>query len=416
VFVPDVRMDEIPLARLENEIVALAVELSTKLERWLRLVDEFDRRGAARELGFRGTAEWLAWRCELGDRAAREHVRVARGLRARPRTRAAFAAGELSYSKVRALTRAPAGEDEAGLLALARDCTAGELDRTVRALRNAPSADEDVAARAHARRFVSWWWEPDGSLSFRGRLSPEDGAVLIDAVETAACALYPPAPPLPAIAAEHAHDGDATVDDLEQPGDMPAGGPGPPPLGARRADAVAEIMRSGAPRAQVVLHVDSAALTCTATGDEPRAGEVCHIEHGPAIPSITARRLACDAEVMPAIPRPDGTLDHGRKRRVVSPALRSALQRRDQCCRFPGCDRRHDLHAHHVTHWAHGGPTDSENLILLCRFHHRAVHEDGFTVRRVGPGDYRFHRPDGEPIFTVPGRAPKVPDRRPIAA
>jgi hypothetical protein len=142
-------------------------------------------------------------------------------------------------------------------------------------------------------------------------------------------------------------------------------------------------------------------LSCTATDEEERAGEVCALEDGPAVASETARRLACDAEIVVAQRGPDGAIDHGRKRRVVSPALRTSLERRDGHCRFPGCSRRHGAQAHHVVHWAHGGPTDKDNLVLLCRFHHRLVHEEGFTIAREG-GTLSFVRPDGRPVPQVP--------------
>src|SRR4051812_12699242 len=166
----------IPIDRLEADIAWLARDLEQRLERWLAMVAEFDRRGGARRWGFRGTAEWLAWHCGLAQRTARDHVRVARVLTERPLVREGLANGELSYSKVRALSRAPAGEDEAALVELARAGSAGEVERVVRSLRSAPSAGVDVAQRSHARRFVDWWWEPDGSLSVRGRLPAEDGA------------------------------------------------------------------------------------------------------------------------------------------------------------------------------------------------------------------------------------------------
>src|SRR6266542_1145173 len=108
-------LDEITIERLEQDIARLCGELSQRLEHWLMLVAEFDRRGGARRWGFRGTAGWLAWHCGLSVRAARDHVRVARGLLERPLIRSAFASGELSYSKIRALTRAPVSEDEAPL-------------------------------------------------------------------------------------------------------------------------------------------------------------------------------------------------------------------------------------------------------------------------------------------------------------
>src|SRR4051794_41356071 len=119
-FVAENDLAELHIDRLEADIAALAAELARRLEQWLALVAEFDRRGGARRWGFRGTAEWLAWHCGLAQRTARDHVRVARVLTERPLVREGLANGELSYSKVRALSRAPGSEDEAGLVALAR--------------------------------------------------------------------------------------------------------------------------------------------------------------------------------------------------------------------------------------------------------------------------------------------------------
>jgi hypothetical protein len=393
----DTPLAQMPLERLETDIVRLGADLTARLGQWLALVAEFDRREAARRWGFRSTSDWLAWRCGISARAARDHVRVARGLADRPLIRAALLSGELSYSKVRALTRAPGSEDEADLVARARSSTASELERFVGRLRTAPSANVDVANAAHARRYVDWGWDEDGSLWFRGRLPADDGAAFIEAVEAAAAAVHPPAD------GESGH-GDDDGRDHEHDHDEDGDREPPPraPLGARRADALAEIVLSGCPRAQVVLHVDGPALACTATGDAERAGDTCEIEAGPAVPSETARRLACDADLMLARPAAGRTLDLGRRQRVVSPALRTALERRDRGCRFPGCDRRHDLHAHHVHHWAHGGSTDRRNLVLLCRFHHRMVHEEGFTVAGAVGERFVFWRPDGVPVPQVP--------------
>ena len=381
-FVLQSPLSSVPIDRLEQDIASLAADLARRLERWLALVAEFDRRDGARRWGYRGTAEWLAWRCGLSRRTARDHVRVARALTVRPLMREALAGGKLSYSKVRAISRAPASEDEAGLVDLARASTAGEVERVVRALRSAPSADLDVANASHARRFVEWSWELDGSLSVRGRLPAEDGAAFIEMIETATAAMH----------------------GLRTPSDAEGAAPDRPPWNACRADALAELAHSGSPRTQVVVHVDEAALACTATEPGERAGETCELEDGPAIPSESARRLACDADLVPARRDDDGALDYGRRRRVVPAALRTVLERRDRRCRFPGCEHRHDLHAHHVRHWAHGGATRKENLILLCRFHHRLVHEDGFTVERGRDGSFGFARPDRR-------RIPDTPDR-----
>jgi len=292
VFVPESALSDIPMDRLEADIASLAAELGRRLERWLALVLEFERRGGPRLRGFRSTAEWLAWHCGLNQRTARAHVRVARALEERPLVRQGLASGELSYSKVRALSRAPAWENEAGLVDLARSSTAGEVERFVRALRSAPSADVEVANAAHARRFLDWSYEFDGSLSIRGRLPADDGAAFIEMIETAAAALH--GAPAPLAVAPTADDALGLDDPEDEP---PTSGPPYelPPLGARRADALAELAHSGSPRAQVVVHVDEAALACTAATVEERAGETCELEDGPAIPSDTARRLACDA-------------------------------------------------------------------------------------------------------------------------
>ena len=388
------------IGRLEAEIAALAGELARRLEQWLALVAEFDRRGGARRAGFRGTAEWLAWRCGLTQRTARDHVRVARTLSERPLIRDGLARGELSYSKVRALSRAPAGDDEAALVSLARASTAGEVERVVRALRSAPSAGVDVANAARGRRFLDWSWERDGSLAIRGRLPAEDGAAFIEMIETAAAMLHGAPRPGGAPAED---DPRMALDAADREGGGPAAAlPDPPPWGACRADALAELAHSGSPRTQVVVHVDEAAFACTATEVAERVGETCELEDGPAIPSETARRLACDAELIVAGRAHDGSIDYGRRRRTVPAPLRAVLERRDRRCRFPGCEWRHDLHAHHVQHWAHGGATRKENLVLLCRFHHRLVHEDGFTVHAAGGGTFRFARPDRSRIADTP--------------
>jgi hypothetical protein len=91
----------------------------------------------------------------------------------------------------------------------------------------------------------------------------------------------------------------------------------------------------------------------------------------------------------------------GARTRTIPPALRRALDHRDHGCRFPGCGVRVGQ-AHHIHHWAHGGPTTLANLTLLCRRHHRAVHEEGYQVQRLPGGELRFRRPDGQLLPEVP--------------
>jgi hypothetical protein len=168
---------------------------------------------------------------------------------------------------------------------------------------------------------------------------------------------------------------------------------------ARRADALVRIAESflahdvlespGTDRQQIVVHVAAETLRNGSAG-------CCGIEHGPSIPAASARRLACDASVVALVEDHDGEpLNVGRKTRMISAPLRRLLTARDQGCRFPGCSNARYIDMHHIQHWANGGETKPSNLVSLCRFHHRAVHEGGFEVRVLDDGALRFVRPDG---------------------
>jgi hypothetical protein len=145
-----------------------------------------------------------------------------------------------------------------------------------------------------------------------------------------------------------------------------------------------------------VVHVDAATL---ASDDVVERSELAD---GPTLPPETVRRLGCDAAVVRIVERDGQPLTVGRRTRTVPPALRRALRSRDDGCQFPGCTHQHFLHAHHIQHWARGGPTTLENLVQLCSYHHRLVHEGGFRVERSGQGAVRFRRPDGRTIAPAP--------------
>jgi Domain of unknown function (DUF222)/HNH endonuclease len=369
-----VRRDERSLQEIGERIVYLERRERSRMSEWLELVAEFDSRGGARRRGFSGTAQWLAFECGLDGRTARAHVRVAKRLAEMPRVAEAFGLQRLSYSQVRAIARAPETEDESELLQVALTSTATQLERHVRQLRSAPSADLDVANATRKRRFVNWFWNDDGSLKFFGQLDAVDGAILVEAIEATAEAL-------------HADPDDPCC----------AEGFSRPPLGARRADALSEIASRGGVRTQLVLHADLEALTCQARGDQPRAGNICTLRDGPAIPSEVARRLICDADVSVA------GLNLGRTVRTITPAQRRALEARDgRVCAMPGCHRTHGLEGHHIHPWDYGGRTDLDNLCLLCRFHHRLFHDDGFGLRRLRNGTLIFKDPKGRELFNLP--------------
>ena len=147
----------------------------------------------------------------------------------------------------------------------------------------------------------------------------------------------------------------------------------------------------GAPgeRQQIVVHVDEQTLRDGGAGR-------CEFEEGPSMAVETVRRLACDASLVHLHEDDQGTpLDVGRKTRVLPPGIRRALKSRDQGCRFPGCPNTRYVDAHHIRHWAQGGETKLSNLVQLCRFHHRQVHEGRVVIQRLDDGALRFVRPDG---------------------
>jgi hypothetical protein len=379
----------VPLERLEAEICELAGHLWAAECRWLLMIGEFDRREAWSPWGLQSCAHWLSWRCGVALSAARERVRVARRLVELPLITAAFSQGELSYAKVRALTRVANNANEPELVEVARTATASQLERIVRTYRKAQIQEELVESNErHKARQARWYWDDDGSFVLSARLSPEDGALVLAALEAG----RPKGIPTPASAADVSAETPQAV--------------------ARNAEALvgaAQLALSAVERddrgdapCQVVLHVDAPVLA----GDESEGRS--YLENGPSVPPETARRLSCDAEVIAVIHERDSgnPLDIGRKTRTVSPALRRALRVRDGGCRFPGCSNRRFVDAHHIVHWFPDGETKLPNLVLLCRRHHRLVHEDGYGLTTAGDGVFTFTRPDGGAVPEAPPLAP----------
>lgn len=372
--------------QLEREVGELAAHIAAATCRWLLLVAELDRRRAWADWGSKSCAAWLSYACGLAPSAAREQVRVARRLEELPRVREAFGKGELSYSKTRAISRVASEESEAELIHLARHATAAQLEKVARAYRGVVSAQVEQANETYEDRHLSYQWDEDGSLVVNGRLPAEDGALLIRALEGARERLRASAE------APEREKGPCNADALVSL--------------AESGLATAGAARPSAERTQVVVHVASSALA----GDA--ADGACEIENGPALAPETARRLACDASLVAMTERNGRPLSVGRKTRSIPPALRRALQRRDDGCRFPGCTQHRFVDGHHIKHWAHGGETKLSNLVLLCRHHHRLIHEGGYSVQRTGPNSVRFARPDGRPIPAQP--RPPAGDRAAI--
>jgi hypothetical protein len=380
-------VDYAALDRLGDEIAELSAHLEAATARLLDLIREFDTRGGWSN-GFRSCAAWLSWRVGYAPGAAREHVRVARALGTLPLLSHALARGELSYAKVRELTRVAMPETEERLLAVGRTGTAEHVERIVRGWRRMDrKAEAQEAARHHTARALHVYRDEDGTVRVRGRLAPEVGALVLKALEAARESLYQRR-------RKEAPDAD------------------PPTMEQQQADAMALLAETalhqgidpGAPgeRYQVVVHVDAAVLV-----DTEQTGQSV-LEGGLRVPAGTSQRLACDATRV--VMRHDGegrVIEVGARTRTIPPAIRRALQHRDNGCRFPGCGVRFGQ-GHHIRHWARGGPTTLSNLTMLCRRHHRAVHEEGYQIERQPDGELQFRRPNGWIIPEVP-RSPDLP-------
>jgi 5-methylcytosine-specific restriction endonuclease McrA len=395
--------------RLGDEIAELSAHLDAATAQLLALIREFDARGGW-NTGFRSCAAWLSWRVGLDLGTARERVRVARALGALPALAAALGRGELSYAKVRALTRVATPATEARLLAVGRAGTAAHVERIVRGWRRVDRhVEARQAARQHAGRALQVYEDEDGTVVVRGRLAPEVGALFLRALEAARETLYQrtratTTPTPAATAAGGAAAADPALDLPSRP--------------QQQADALALVAETalhhgldpGAPgeRYQVVVHVDATVL-----GDPAHPGQSV-LEAGSHVPAETSRRLACDASRVVMRHDAEGRMvEIGARTRTIPPALRRALLHRDRDCRFPGCHVRIGQ-GHHVRHWAEGGPTTLGNLVLLCRRHHRAVHEEGYQTERLADGGFRFRRPDGRPLPEVP--APAAVPADPVGA
>jgi len=370
-------MNTMDLDRLGDEIAELSVHLEAATARLLDLIRKFDAHGGWGN-GFRSCADWLSWRVGLDPGAARERVRVARALGTLPLLARALARGELSYAKVRALTRVATPETEEQLLAFGRTGTAAHVERLVRGWRRMDRiAEARETERQHVSRELHVYQDGDGMMAVRGRLTPEIGALLMQALAAARETLYQQA---------RLRNGDVADVSAETP-----------TMGQQQADALALLAETalhhgidpGAPgeRYQVVVHVEE---------------DQSVLENGARVSAETSQRIACDASRVVMRHGHDGrVVEVGARTRTIPPSLRRALHHRDRGCRFPGCGVRFGQ-GHHIRHWAHGGPTTLSNLALLCRRHHRAVHEEGYQLDRQPDGELRFRRPDGQVLPEVP--------------
>lgn len=375
--------------QIADRIVTWAGRIAAAEAEQLQLIGEFDGREAWAGPGLLSCAHWLTWRTGLGPVAARERVRVARALRELPGIAGAFAAGGLSWSQARAITRVATADDEHTYVELCRNTTAAQLERVVRGVRRVHKAeqdDADPALAAHRLRSRTSY-DADGSLVITLHVAAEVGAVVLAALEQIRTHLdasaQAPSSPTPAPAPASHIDGAASAEaSAELLGTVTL------------TDAFVEMSR---------LALEQLAQTRPAASRRQRAGLAVQVDplsgwarlpDGELLPPGSLAKTSALGQALKALPGRGGAPglrpitasdlsrhDRGRTQRHPGQDLRDLLGVLDgERCRFPGCSRYRKLHAHHVTTWADGGATDLDNLVLLCGRHHTLVHQHGYQL------------------------------------
>jgi hypothetical protein len=375
---------EVELVEIENAARSLESER-------LRRIAELDARGSFARDGYLSMSAWLVHRLQIAWSIAGQHVRLARSLRRMPDTREALSTGRIStlsasmLASTREANKPEFARVEETLVAAASTLPVRELRGALAYWREAVDrrgVADDAGRRRELRRLhVSP--SLDGMVRVDGDLDPETGQVVITALRAVIGASI-----------------GGTPDRRTAP--------------QRRADALGEICHQwmdGANRPSVAGERPHLTVTIDLGTLERRAGRRCELDDAGRILPEDARRIACDASVSRVITSgPSSPVEVGRRTPVVPAAVRRAVAVRDGGCRFPGCDRPPSWSdAHHVVHWAEGGPTALDNLVLLCRPHHRMVHER-FGLR-MDRGTPVFTRADGS---ALEDRSPPVAGPVPI--
>ena len=359
--------DRLEIDDLDQAIVTLSTHINAETYELLVLIREFDERAGWLKWGLGNCAEWLHYRCDLSMNAAREKVRVAHALKILPEVAAAFAKGNLSYSKVRAMTRVTGTHNENELLSFALKTTTARVEERCRELKCGTADSLGGARRAFANRSLRVVRNAErGTMSITVELPVETGELVEKALDKAR---------------------DDSMPSAEFVGES---------WSARQADALVamassylsgntEKTRNSSDDYLVTIHVDQSAL---ADGNGRSS-----------LPIESVKRLCCDGHAVILGEDENGEpLNIGRKTRTVPTAIKRALVARDKSCAFPGCHHTRFVDAHHIQHWSAGGETSLDNLMLLCSQHHKLVHEGGFAIERDYQDRWFFKRPDGRAV------------------
>lgn len=443
-------LGDLEAERLGEQICELAGHQAAAMCRWLLLVAAFHERQGWAVDGIISCAHWLSWRCGIALGTARDHVRVARRLAALPVTISRFATGELSYAKVRALVRVATPDNEAGLVDMALQAMASQFEQMVREFKRSERDALGDDARRPKRLYLRSRFDDDGDMIITAKVAPEEGSLVMDLLEALARRESPRA--TADVSAETreaaaddtaAADNSAVVDNGAAAEDAGAGVSAETPDAGpdhgrdhrhdcERAENDIETTPEEQARAAALISMARMAATALQDLDDDDTSMVsdrphllvhlnidalgrpdgAHLDHGPNLPYATACRLGCEGTMAVLVEDQRGNPLHlGDASHGINRAQRRALLARDKGCRFPGCTNRRYLHAHHIKHWIDGGLTCIPNLVLLCRRHHRAVHEGGFGCTGTN-GDVTFTRAHSTaPIPAVPSTTPADPAR-----
>lgn len=365
--------------RLVSAMDAEHAGICARQVRLLSLIAEADRLEVWMGSGARDLAHWVAMRYGVSEWKARRWVESSRRLQDLPRISEAFGTGAIAVDKVVELTRFATRDTEVRLLRWAQRVSSGAIRR--RADRETRRSLEDAEGIERSRR-LAWWPVDEGRrLALEAELPAAEGAIVVRAIERLAAGT----PVMPG------EEGELFVEQ-------------------RRADALVQLASGSAPngddagvdRATVVVHVSPETLAGGEGG--------CEIEGGGVIHAETAKRLICSGRLQAVIEDAfRNPVRIGRSSREPTPAMMRALRHRDGECRFPACGARRFTNAHHIRWWSGGGPTELDNLLLVCGFHHRLVHEYGWRVGRTSEGVVTWFRSDGTRYRAGPGPPDPLP-------
>jgi hypothetical protein len=340
---------------IASEMIRVRREIDERELYFSRLAVAFDGTTYWFEQGSNTAIDWMRINCHMTQPAAAHRVAVGQQLPQMHESAQAVQAGEIGFAHmtVMARTAISVGDafDETALLEKARKLSPGKFH--YRCLQYQHSVQPKVYAEEQAEQAennrLRLSTAEDGSLLISGVLDTVNGAAVRGALE-------PLARP----------SGKDDYREREQ----------------RLADALVEIITHGGNQ-KIQLQVTSSIETLLNLTGAPGAD----LEFSLPISSKTVERWACDCNVTRILMQDSVVVDVGRSKRVISPPMKRALHARDGHCVWPGCERPASWsHGHHLVHWIHGGPTDLDNLALLCYRHHRMVHEGNWQIAKTGDG------------------------------